>query len=64
MASQIFFYQMLNDTKAFINLSIFYKYARTLNPDFKRFKKPKQKIGIRASSTLTLLHMDTTILRV
>ncbi|ALE38068.1 hypothetical protein LEP1GSC107_3721 [Leptospira interrogans serovar Grippotyphosa str. UI 12769] len=55
---------MLNDTKAFINLSIFYKYARTLNPDFKRFKKPKQKIGIRASSTLTLLHMDTTILRV
>ncbi|EMG12405.1 integrase core domain protein [Leptospira interrogans serovar Grippotyphosa str. LT2186] len=58
------FYQMLNDTKAFMNLSTFYKYARALRPDFKRFQKPKQKIGIRASSPLTLLHMDTTILRV
>lgn len=58
------FYQMLNDSKAFLNLSTFYKYARALRPDFKRFRKPKQRIGIRASSPLTLLHMDTTILRV
>ncbi|OOV42849.1 transposase [Leptospira kirschneri serovar Pomona] len=58
------FYQMLNDTKAFMNLSTFYKYARALRPNLKRFKKPKQKIGIRASSPLILLHMDTTILRV
>ncbi|EKR19959.1 integrase core domain protein [Leptospira interrogans serovar Grippotyphosa str. UI 12769] len=58
------FYQMLNDSQAFMNLSTFYKYVRVLRPDFKRFQKPKQKIGIRASSPLTLLHMDTTILRV
>lgn len=58
------FYQMLNDSQAFMNLSTFYKYARALRPDFKRFQKPKQRIGIRASSPLTLLHMDTTILRV
>ncbi|OLY59895.1 transposase [Leptospira santarosai serovar Guaricura] len=58
------FYQMLNDTKAFMNLSTFYKYARALSPEFKRFKKPKQKIGIRTSAPLLLLHMDTTILRV
>uniref|UniRef100_UPI000ABD824E DDE-type integrase/transposase/recombinase n=1 Tax=Leptospira alstonii TaxID=28452 RepID=UPI000ABD824E len=57
-------YQMLNDSKAFLNLSTFYKYARALRPEFKRFRKPKQRIGIRASSPLTLLHMDTTILRV
>ncbi|EMK09755.1 integrase core domain protein [Leptospira sp. serovar Kenya str. Sh9] len=55
---------MLNDSQAFMNLSTFYKYARALRPDFKRFRKPKQRIGIRASSPLTLLHMDTTILRV
>ncbi|XDD49569.1 DDE-type integrase/transposase/recombinase [Leptospira sp. WS92.C1] len=57
------FYQMLNDTKAFMNLSTFYKYAKALRPDFKRFRKPKQRIGIRASAPLSLLHMDTTILR-
>lgn len=32
------FYQMLNDTKAFMNLSTFYKYARALRPNLKRFK--------------------------
>lgn len=57
------FYKILNDGKAFLNLSTFYKYAKILNPNRNHIRKKKQRIGIRSNKPLELLHMDTTILR-
>ncbi|PJZ71481.1 transposase [Leptospira perolatii] len=57
------FYKILNDENAFFSISTFYKYVRILFPFRKIIRKQKHKIGIRANSSLQLLHMDTTLLR-
>ncbi|WP_207761507.1 DDE-type integrase/transposase/recombinase, partial [Leptospira perolatii] len=56
------YYRILNDGKAYFNLTTFYKYARILKPQRPVFRKPKQRTGVRANSPFQLLHMDTTIL--
>jgi len=57
------FYQMLRDGIAFMNLTTFYKYARSFNVARYVRRKPKQRTGIRSDAPLKLLHMDTTIIR-
>ncbi|AXR66887.1 DDE-type integrase/transposase/recombinase [Leptospira mayottensis] len=58
------FYKILKDGSAFFSLPTFYKYAKVLGPAREIIRKARRRTGIRASSPLTLLHMDTTILRV
>ncbi len=60
--SQIRF-QMMSDGAAFMAYETFIIYAKALRNESNIPGKEKQRIGIRASAPLKLLHMDTTILR-
>ncbi len=58
------YYQALRDGMLFMDIGTWYKYANRLGIRRKFFKPSKNnKVGIRATGPMQMLHMDVTIFR-